>query len=212
MNITSFVNNLGGGVPVAIPAAGIGALLGLALSPKANRFDNVMRGTGIGLMTGSGIDAGTRLANMATPTDDPDKTSKLGLGAGAGGLAGLGVGYLLQGKSEAQRKKELRQQINEIVENKLKTAEIITAPQPAANPLTPLRSLITAKQHSDIKDYPAKHRILRNLMLQHPNDFYIDSVDGNIVGLTWKPGKFKIHAPKSVVPDNIITQLNTPRA
>jgi hypothetical protein len=80
-----------------------------------------------------------------------------------------------------------------------------------AKAAAPLQDLINAKRHSDVKDYTTKHKILRTLLEQYPDDFFIDSENNNILGLTWKPKNFKIHAPRHVVPANIVnTAQSTP--
>ncbi|NDB66000.1 MAG: hypothetical protein EB168_10115, partial [Euryarchaeota archaeon] len=64
-----------------------------------------------------------------------------------------------------------------------------------------LPNLLRAKSDSDQGDYQAKHDGMRSLMWQHPQDFMIDSIEGQIVGITHKPTKFKVHLPKHVVAD-----------
>jgi hypothetical protein len=63
-----------------------------------------------------------------------------------------------------------------------------------------LQSLIEAKQLSDKKDYSGKHQRLRNLIEKYPDDFFIDSINGEIAGITHRPTGFKIHAPMKVLP------------
>jgi uncharacterized membrane protein YfcA len=69
-----------------------------------------------------------------------------------------------------------------------------------------LQQLLNAKGMSDKRDYTSKHRQLRTLLEQHPDDFTIDSVSGNIVGITHIPTSFRIHVPLHVIPS---TMLNT---
>lgn len=63
-----------------------------------------------------------------------------------------------------------------------------------------LEKLIQAKEYSDVKDYPKKVAILRSLIKESPLDFYIDSQEGNIVGVTHRPTGFRIHMPYSAYP------------
>lgn len=67
----------------------------------------------------------------------------------------------------------------------------------AASPV--VSALRTAKQESDRRNYVAKHRILRALLRQYPDQFQIDSRQGDIVGLTHNSG-FRLHAPAHVLP------------
>ncbi len=70
-----------------------------------------------------------------------------------------------------------------------------------------LASLIEAKQKSDVKKYDEKHQILRNLIRQYPDDFYIDSdLGNNIVGITHRSG-FRIHALKNALPVKLKSTL-----
>ena len=64
---------------------------------------------------------------------------------------------------------------------------------------SPLPTLLKAKAYSDIKDYDSKHSLLYDLVRQSPDDFYIDSEEGSIYGLTHSPTGFKIHVPRKVV-------------
>lgn len=63
-----------------------------------------------------------------------------------------------------------------------------------------LSQLIEAKNLSDKKDYRGKHSKLRQLMQQYPDDFYIDSVNGDIAGITHSGTGFKIHMPIRLLP------------
>jgi hypothetical protein len=66
---------------------------------------------------------------------------------------------------------------------------------------TPVSKLLKAKAYSDVKQYDAKHSILHEMISKDPQDFYIDSEQGNIYGLTHSPTGFKIHVPRDVVDD-----------
>lgn len=69
-----------------------------------------------------------------------------------------------------------------------------------------LARLLQAKQYSDQRDYGNKHHVLRQLITERPDEFMIDSEQGDIVGLTHKPTGFKIHAHRSVA-----AKLTTPK-
>lgn len=64
-------------------------------------------------------------------------------------------------------------------------------------------NLLDAKQHSDKRQYKYKHQILALMLSKNPKDFYIDSDQGSIVGITHAPTNFKIHIPKKFVPSKI---------
>ena len=63
-----------------------------------------------------------------------------------------------------------------------------------------LQKLLQAKAYSDARDYPHKTHLLRQLIQQHPTDFYIDSEDKGIVGVTHRPTGFQIHMLKNSYP------------
>jgi 8-oxo-dGTP pyrophosphatase MutT (NUDIX family) len=63
--------------------------------------------------------------------------------------------------------------------------------------------LLEAKKESDRKNYAAKHDILRKLIKKSPAEFKIDSEEGGIYGITHIPSGFKIHIPKSAVPEEL---------
>ena len=69
------------------------------------------------------------------------------------------------------------------------------------DPGSKLDNLLRAKEDSDNKRYNDKHERMRSLMWQHPQDFHIDSQEGEIYGIYHKPTKFKMHLPKHVVAD-----------
>lgn len=61
-----------------------------------------------------------------------------------------------------------------------------------------LTSLLLARQHSDHRDYKAKHRILSQLLRQSPGDFTVDQPHPAHPGLTHLPTGFRMHAPFSL--------------
>jgi hypothetical protein len=60
-------------------------------------------------------------------------------------------------------------------------------------------SLLKAKSESDRRRYPAKHEILRRMIVAKPHNFEIDSEEKGIVGLSHRSG-FKIHIPRTALP------------
>ena len=65
---------------------------------------------------------------------------------------------------------------------------------------SPIQSLLKAKEYSDVRDYPKKIAILRSLIQERPSEFYVDSREGNIIGITHRPTGFRIHMPYSAYP------------
>lgn len=68
----------------------------------------------------------------------------------------------------------------------------------ALQPLTKrdmLEQLLKAKAESDRKNYGSKQAIMRNLLKSNADEFYIDSEEGGIAGLTHEPTNFKMHLP-----------------
>lgn len=62
-----------------------------------------------------------------------------------------------------------------------------------------LDELKKAKQYSDAKQYEQKHQLVHDMVKKTPHEFYIDSEDGDIVGITHASTGFKMHVPKSVI-------------
>lgn len=56
-----------------------------------------------------------------------------------------------------------------------------------------------AKRESDRKNYKGKHRLMRQVLSEHPGEFHIDSEQGHFVGIQHKSG-FRMHLPRNVVP------------
>jgi len=63
--------------------------------------------------------------------------------------------------------------------------------------------LLEAKAYSDRRDYARKHKILRRLVAERPDEFTIDSKAKGIIGLTHRTG-FKIHVPSRVLPASFL--------
>lgn len=67
-----------------------------------------------------------------------------------------------------------------------------------------LTKLIEAKAMSDKKDYTAKNRLLKEVMVKSPKQFKIDSkLNDKYVGITHKPSGFRIHAPRTLIPTSV---------
>lgn len=65
--------------------------------------------------------------------------------------------------------------------------------------MSTLSDLKKAKRYSDVRQYEEKHQLLHNLVRSSPQEFYVDSEQNGILGLTHGPTGFKIHVPKNVV-------------
>jgi len=79
----------------------------------------------------------------------------------------------------------------------------------SANEGNPIRQMQLAKHYSDRKQYGAKQAILYGLMKDRPGEFFVDSDDGDIVGITHRPSNFRIHTKKMAVPAEVLTQPYT---
>lgn len=66
-----------------------------------------------------------------------------------------------------------------------------------------LQELLQAKKESDRRNYATKGAILRRLLEQEPQNFAIDSEEGNIVGLTHLPTRFRIHTLRNTLPGRV---------
>lgn len=71
----------------------------------------------------------------------------------------------------------------------------------AIDPGSPLDEMLKAKLDSDRSRYDKKHKRMRNLMMKHPKDFYINVKEGQVYGITHAPTKFRMHLPKHVIAD-----------
>lgn len=80
------------------------------------------------------------------------------------------------------------------------------------NPIgSPLERLLAAKFESDRRNYQEKHRLLRDLILKHPDHFKIDSTLNGFVGITHVPTGFKIHLPQGSLPVKLDTIQTSPQ-
>jgi len=79
--------------------------------------------------------------------------------------------------------------------------------QGQAHPALP--ALRAAKEHSDAGDYSMKHKLIRQNMRRHADDWSIDSDDGKgIVGVTHIPTGFRLHMPKGIVDPDVLRYHN----
>ena len=68
-----------------------------------------------------------------------------------------------------------------------------------------IHELKQVKFESDRSNWRAKHMKLRALMRQYPNDFYINSTDKHLAGVTHKSG-FRFHMPADEVPEGYLAR------
>jgi len=66
-----------------------------------------------------------------------------------------------------------------------------------------LPELKAIKAESDRRNWRGKEQKLRTLMTKHPNDFVIDSHQGNLVGVTHVRTGFRYHTRRHIVPAGI---------
>jgi len=69
--------------------------------------------------------------------------------------------------------------------------------------------LISAKKESDRGNYKQKQVILTALMREVPDEFFVDSEDKGISGITHKPSGFRIHTLKGSVPSGVKRLIKT---
>ena len=66
--------------------------------------------------------------------------------------------------------------------------------------MSAISELKRAKEHSDKRQYGVKHQIIKKMMTDDPDAFFIDSDDGKgIVGVTHKKTGFRFHMPAGKV-------------
>ena len=75
--------------------------------------------------------------------------------------------------------------------------------------MSAISELKRAKEHSDKRQYGAKHQIIKKMMTDDPDAFYIDSDDGKgIVGVTHKKTGFRFHMPTGKVKSGLSKEAN----
>lgn len=73
-------------------------------------------------------------------------------------------------------------------------------PRTLTDPQQTLPQLLQAKAESDRRNWAVKHRIVRQLVQARPQDFFIDSRQGDMMGLTHQPTGFRLHVPARIMP------------
>lgn len=66
-----------------------------------------------------------------------------------------------------------------------------------------IRKLREAKEHSDNKRYDQKNEILRNLMTQDPDEWFVDDPLPRHMGITHAPTSFRFHADPGIIPTGV---------
>src|SRR4051812_33110294 len=66
-----------------------------------------------------------------------------------------------------------------------------------------IAKLRLAKKYSDQGNFPAKARILSEMMREDPKAFIIDSRDHGHPGITHVKTRFKFHVPRKYIPADI---------
>lgn len=66
-----------------------------------------------------------------------------------------------------------------------------------------LAAMLDAKARSDRRDYRGKHAIMRRLMVEDPGAFVVDDDRGHFVGVTHSDLGFKMHLPRTLVPEGV---------
>lgn len=92
---------------------------------------------------------------------------------------------------------------------KIKEIEKGAETQPKAKKPNILDELRTAKTHSDRREYARKHEILRRLIAQSPQDWYVDDPKPKYKGVTHTPTKFRFHAPSAVIGSRVKAAENS---
>jgi hypothetical protein len=77
---------------------------------------------------------------------------------------------------------------------------VLGRPLALPTPAPVLPRLLAAKAESDRRNYAAKHALIRQLLRERPDDFFVDSESGGILGLTHQPSGFRMHVPARIVP------------
>lgn len=141
-------------------------------NPKKNNLSKILRSALEGLAVGAGAAGGITIGQKLT--NDP----AVGI-FGSGAIGGL-LSYLATKKA---------------LEILLEKQSFHQNPKP-----TTLKILQEAKRLSDKRNFSEKNKRLRMLLQQFPDDFYIDSIQGGVVGITHKKTNFKIHMPMRMLP------------
>jgi hypothetical protein len=151
------------------------ALGGLLTRDDRAPIASTLVGMGMGAGTGASALLGGYLGNKLTGGSDLGTVG----GGGLGGLLGLlALQRLLMGDERQPKRREKKSG-------------------------TPLEELRRVKVLSDRRDYQGKHGLLHSLIERYPEDFFIDSTNGDIVGITHRPTGFRVHAPVRIIPTQL---------
>jgi len=205
------------GVPFGLLGAGYGA----RAAPPGERIEGAARGAYTGYLGGTGAGLGAHFAGTNLAPVDATLLQKIpyyALGGVLGGGAGLGLGKLISGEPHWESKRRFREELLSLLEekstrlkaeqlakqeeylDKLRALNLLLPKQADVRSPSVLQGLLYAKDQSDVRKYDLKHAKLRELIAAHPNDFFIDSEKGEIIGITHAPTGFKIHALRGSVP------------
>lgn len=182
-------------IPLLALLAGGGAVL--SRNTGAPERD-MLRGGLKGLLLGGGAVAGAGLLNAELNTDpEHPNLEPAALGAAVGGTGGYlggsaltGLLGLEEGRTRTTRKARGRPSDEDLL-------RLLSRRSKEAGAVERLRQ---AKRESDRGNYLGKHRIMRQLLIDSPQDFHVDSSAGDVVGLTHTSG-FKVHLPRRVLPE-----------
>ena len=72
---------------------------------------------------------------------------------------------------------------------------------------TRLEALLRAKMHSDLGQYEHKNAILRQLMMDYPEEFIVDDTEGKHHGITHLPTGFRLHTAPKVIPASVSKRM-----
>ena len=72
---------------------------------------------------------------------------------------------------------------------------------------TRLEALLRAKMHSDLGQYEHKNAILRQLMMDYPEEFIVDDTEGKHHGITHLPTGFRLHTAPKVIPPSVSKRM-----
>jgi len=53
---------------------------------------------------------------------------------------------------------------------------------------------------SDRRDYKGKHAVMRRMLAERPDEFFVDDPKGWFLGISHRPSGFRLHLPRSLVP------------
>lgn len=72
--------------------------------------------------------------------------------------------------------------------------------------------LLQAKKHSDNKEYDRKAALMLMLMQAKPDEFIVDQEDDKYPGITHVPTNFRMHVPKTIIPDDVYRHIKVEKS